>query len=191
MEEYILNESNFKVKSKKPRKLIKYIIKNTCWECISYNRQDSGYILISRDGKKWLHRYIYELYNNKIPKNKEVMHTCDNRACINPEHLKLGTHKDNMLDMKNKNRGSKFWLNKMHKEETINKMSKIKIGENNPNNKYKIEVFLRVKELFLLGFDENKIKEELGVSISSIKRVKSGKHWSSELLGGRLKDWRN
>ena len=53
------------------------------------------------------HRLVYAQHNNIDPDDMKglfVMHTCDNPPCINPEHLRLGTHKDNMADMANKGR---------------------------------------------------------------------------------------
>ena len=44
------------------------------------------------------HRVAWLLTHGKIPKGKHVLHTCDNRQCVNPAHLYLGTNKDNCRD---------------------------------------------------------------------------------------------
>lgn len=49
------------------------------------------------------HRYSYKIHYED-PKNLDVLHKCDNPRCVNPDHLFLGTQKDNMIDMKNKQR---------------------------------------------------------------------------------------
>ena len=50
------------------------------------------------------HRVVFMMINGEIPKNKIICHKCDNPKCVNPQHLFLGTHKDNALDSKNKGR---------------------------------------------------------------------------------------
>jgi len=77
---------------------------NGCWEYNGYRDRD-GYGLASFKNQNWqAHRLSYFFTHGTIPKMMCVCHTCDNRSCINPDHLWLGTHQDNMTDMKNKGR---------------------------------------------------------------------------------------
>ena len=76
-----------------------------CHICGSHDLDKNSYPRLRRNGKKFrMNRYIYELYHGEIPEGKLVMHTCDNPQCINPEHLSLGTHRENMEDRQRKGR---------------------------------------------------------------------------------------
>lgn len=44
------------------------------------------------------HRYVYEQTKGEIPEGKVIRHKCDNRLCLNPDHLEVGTPTDNMMD---------------------------------------------------------------------------------------------
>ena len=52
----------------------------------------------------YAHRHVFSMLNGAIPSGMDVCHTCDNRKCINPAHLFLGSRLDNMLDAKSKGR---------------------------------------------------------------------------------------
>lgn len=78
--------------------------KNGCWEWVKYKNQD-GYGRIRVNGKKKLaHRASFEEFVCNIPEGMIVCHRCDNPSCIKPEHLFLGTHKDNCHDAITKGR---------------------------------------------------------------------------------------
>lgn len=83
----------------------------SCWIWIGrINWAGYGIIDLKRDGK-WVnlraHRFSWELnYGIKLG-GSSVLHKCDNRKCVNPEHLFLGSHKDNMKDMVGKGRSAR------------------------------------------------------------------------------------
>lgn len=65
------------------------------------------------DGEKLVgaHRFSWELHNGSIPVGLFVLHQCDVPSCVNPDHLFLGTHRDNSQDKLNKNREAKGEMN--------------------------------------------------------------------------------
>lgn len=90
-----------------------------CWLRQSRLNQ-GGYTEITTilTGKKvttLAHRLSYQLFVGPIPKDTNVCHKCDVRHCINPEHLFLGTHKDNVHDAVKKGRHPKGVTNGRHK----------------------------------------------------------------------------
>lgn len=109
---------------------------NGCWEWVGKIKvgKEGGYGIF-RDMRA--HRYSWELFNGLIPDKLIICHKCDNRKCVNPDHLFLGTQFDNMKDMTKKGRrayGEKVsnygekngFYGKKHSIETRIKMSKPK-----------------------------------------------------------------
>ncbi len=83
---------------------------NGCW-LMKPNKGINGYAQIHEtiNGKVTnikAHRYSYQVFKGKIPQGLNVCHTCDVKNCVNPEHLWVGTHQDNMTDMVTKGRAS-------------------------------------------------------------------------------------
>lgn len=77
-----------------------------CWLWIGALTQ-SGYgkwPMNRTDKVRPAHRLSYTLYKGEIPTGLHVCHSCDVRCCVNPDHLFLGTHQDNMRDMTLKKR---------------------------------------------------------------------------------------
>lgn len=79
---------------------------NECWPWLG-RKAASGYGVLDQNGKsKRAHRLAWELINGEVPPNMEVCHRCDHPWCVNPAHLWIGTHKDNMADASHKGRSS-------------------------------------------------------------------------------------
>lgn len=78
-----------------------------CWLwTASVNGNGYGQILVTTEaaGLGLAHRVAYELYVGPIPDATLVLHRCDVRHCVNPDHLRLGTQADNIADMDSKGR---------------------------------------------------------------------------------------
>lgn len=90
-----------------------------CWIWTSSASGSNGSIY-GKFTMKWMgekknvsaHRASWRLFHKRYPGKKIVRHKCDNSLCVNPDHLELGTLKDNSQDCLK--RGRNFWANKTH-----------------------------------------------------------------------------
>lgn len=81
--------------------------KTNCWDWMGGLR-GKGDGAFSINGKTFsAHRISYMLFKGEIEHKLHVLHSCDNPMCVNPDHLSLGTNKDNMQDMVRKGRKNK------------------------------------------------------------------------------------
>lgn len=93
-----------------------------CWNWVGATTgKRTGHYGKIREGKQVLlaHRISYEIHKGD-PAGKCVLHKCDNRRCVNPEHLFLGTRRDNTVDRESKARGpqgSRNWCAKLTEED--------------------------------------------------------------------------
>lgn len=118
------------------------------------------------------HRVSYEIHKGLIPKGINVLHKCDNRRCINPEHLFLGTAKDNTQDMYNKGREAiKKGVVPVNFIEQIEKVKSRKFS------KLSIKQVKEIKKLLILGMHYKLIANEYNVSLSCISDIKRKATW--------------
>lgn len=136
-----------------------------CWEWQGSKRNGYGRTIVGSrtDGTRKsvsAHRVSYELVYGEIPNGMEVCHKCDNRCCVNPAHLFIGTHQDNINDRESKGR---------------NNPPK---GEANPKAKLTESMVLEIREKRLQGVSFGKLAKEYGVCKRTIQDVVSVKHWA-------------
>ncbi len=142
------------------RKHLTYEIdENGCFNCTSHYTEGNGYGRITIDGKLTsTHRFVYEELFGEIPEGLVVRHKCDNRKCINPEHLELGTIADNNRDIWERGR------------------------ENITNRKFNEHEVKTIMFRLINGEKQTDLAEEYGVSLSTINHIKTGRSYK-RLIG--------
>jgi hypothetical protein len=108
-------------------------------------------------GSVLAHRFAYELVKGDIG-DKCVCHTCDNPACVNPAHLFLGSHADNMRDMAKKGRWGEARVR----------------GESHGQSKLRDVEVRRVKLLLAMGVNQLRIAERFGISQGAVSQINRG-----------------
>lgn len=135
----------------------KIIRSDTCW-LWNGSTTSFGYGKFSTTRSKWdyAHRVGWTIYRGIIPKGYNVLHGCDNPSCVNPNHLFIGTAKDNISDCVNKKRhqfGEKHYAAKLSIKDVVNIRQSIKKG--------------------------TRLAKYFGVSPSRISLIRNNKSWCS------------
>lgn len=136
---------------------VELVTESGCW--IWMGTTTRGYGQIESDTKKYYaHRASYQAFVGEIPEGMNVCHRCDNRFCVNPSHLFLGTQKDNLQDMKRKGRST--------------------IGEKNARSKLTEKQVQQIKNGLRSGLKEKYLANLYGVCRQSINNIKNGRVWN-------------
>ena len=143
------------VEKERIEKKVERIPEGGCWVWMGTTTV-RGYGQLIKDTKKLsAHRASYEAFVGPIPKGMNVCHTCDNVSCVNPNHLFLGTQKQNLQDMARKGRSTR--------------------GEKNPSSKLTKE---QVKQIRMMDETCSFISKIFNVSVSAISAIKRKERWS-------------
>jgi len=132
-----------------------------CWEWLASKDKD-GYGRFFLEGKNVsAHRYSYKLVNGIIGEGLCICHKCDNPKCVNPNHLFLGTHTDNMKDKVKKGRARGNH-----------------IGELNTSAKLTSEKVLEIRQKYSTNnYTQQKLADIYKISNSQISKIISKKFW--------------
>lgn len=115
----LLNIRDVYEKNSGLKDIVVEIDSNGCWNCTSHSKYRGGYIQVYMGEKKYkLHREVLRIkLGRDLNSNELTRHMCDNPACCNPNHLEVGSAKDNSDDMMK--RGRHYWQNNSKKQYSV------------------------------------------------------------------------
>ena len=143
-----------------------------CWLYTGYITK-YGYGKLRVHGKVMrAHRFAYQLFVGPIPEGLIVRHRCHNPACVNPEHLVLGTNADNSRDMVEAGRQRK---GENHPARL--RPERMARGEKNGSTKLNAEIVLDIRRLRAEGVTLAVLAERHGVAKGTISQITLRKIW--------------
>ena len=148
-----------RIRSRFEEKVIK---SNGCWGWKGH-LDKNGYPLLKSgsNGKEFRetrsNRISWLIYKGEIPKGKYILHLCDNSTCTNPDHMFLGTPKENSEDMVRKGRGNK--------------------GSKHGNSKLTEDDVMKIRLKFKDGVMIKRIMEDYGISRQTAHNIKHVRIW--------------
>lgn len=132
----------------------------TCWIVVGYELPN-GYVQFKfrvngKQGSVYAHRLAWELANGRsVPPGLEVLHACDTPRCVNPAHLSVGTHHENILDSVRKGRYNVFGHQKLNAGQV-----------------------LTIRAMSSRGVLQKDIAAQFGIARHSVSGIVTGKSWA-------------
>jgi HNH endonuclease len=134
-----------------------------CWNWLgSFTHNGYGRFALTPMKTVRAHRFAFEDFYGEIPQGLQVCHHCDNPKCVRPDHLFLGTMKENVDDRERKGRGD----------------GKNRKGEKHPYSKLTAQDVYQIRYLYAATtMSQDRLAEEFHISQAQIWRVIHGKNW--------------
>lgn len=142
---------------------------NGCWLWTAFKHKCGyGRMTINNKGE-YAHRVSYELYKGPIPEGLLVCHMCNNRLCVNPDHLQVGTHWDNMQD--SIKAGTNYWKagQQYSRPARQTKLSNEEVIE----IRHYLEESVVINHRLVSGLSYRQIAKMYNVTIATISHIKN------------------
>lgn len=150
------------MKGDNKRKEIRWTFDGDCIRCLSHFHDKEGYPFLTRNGHRMkLGRHILFKKHGTQPDHIFTRHTCDNSWCINPDHILIGTHRDNMDDMVTRRRSQ--------------------IGERHWNARLSEGKIRKIRNLIGV-LTQQEIADVFGISRPYVANIKSGRARAKETI---------
>lgn len=140
-------------------KKVKLGTKSQCWEWSGKKDKDGYGTLKIRRKMFRAHRIAWMFTNGKIPTGCQILHSCDNPPCQNPDHLFCGTNLDNMRDKMTKGR-----------HRTI-------FGEDHANSKVTQSQVLEMRHRYSTGVSQQRIADDFGITQGHVSAIIRKECW--------------
>lgn len=133
------------------------ITEHGCWEWQGANTAGYGAFAVPYRSGMLAHRLVAQLFYGPIPEGLFVLHSCDNRACCRPDHLRLGTQQENVDDCGERGRRPR--------------------GTEKPNTRLHESDIPEIRRRLASGEGRSPIARSYGVDPQTIRQIETGKTW--------------
>lgn len=128
-----------------------------CWIWQGTIKRDGYGVLMVKGISTRAHRHSYELFKRYIQRTMRILHSCHNTKCVNPDHLREGTHKENCEDMIKAGRQAS--------------------GERCHLSKLTASDIFKIRELSAIGLKDNEIAIQFNTATSNINHIINRRTW--------------